>query len=176
VRQFQGLGRVTDHEPQDPCDIEQAADVSVWMRNSQNAARFVRRIEGTDQFAHAARVDVGEAPQVQQDPALATEKKSLDAVAQLGVHWHSKGALNFNDRFVGAWFECGRHNLSSHRISLASTYKSNQTLRNRQVRLICRRNPPLTKDLPHNERRAPPWSQAASASRASIVAAVSRSG
>jgi len=89
-------------------------DASVGVRNSQNAAPFVGRIEGTDQFTDAARVDVVEAPQVQQNPPLATEQKGVDALAEPGVERHAKGALNCEDQLVGALFECGGHGPSSH--------------------------------------------------------------
>jgi hypothetical protein len=89
-------------------------DASVGVRNSQNAAPFVRRIEGTDQFTYTARVDVVEAPQVQQDPPLAAEKKSVDALAEPGVERHAKCALNCEDQLIGALFECGGHGPSSH--------------------------------------------------------------
>ena len=96
---------------QDVYDVEELADASVRIHNLQNATRSARRVQGADQFAHAGRINVGKSRQIQQNSPLATSKKCLDSLAQLGVHRRLKCPLNCKDRTVRALFERGHHGL-----------------------------------------------------------------
>lgn len=84
--------------PQDARDVKEVADASARIRNLQNASCGVGRVESADQLAHAGRIDVGKARQIQQKSSLAAADKRFDSAPQHGAHRRSKRPPNVKDR------------------------------------------------------------------------------
>jgi hypothetical protein len=65
--------------------LENLADPSCGVHDSEYAIHSDRHVVRTDQFTHACRVDPGDSSQVQHDSSLATIEERSHSVPELSV-------------------------------------------------------------------------------------------
>jgi hypothetical protein len=76
--------------------LERLAHPCGGVDNPQDAIRRRRHVERPHELAHASGVDLWHSGQIENDPALSTEKESANVMAERSADRHSQRALDMN--------------------------------------------------------------------------------